>query len=336
MKYITAYFCAVIFIGDNMGKEVAIIIPAYNAHDTIEDLLLSISIQEIKELCKIIIVDDCSNKNYFYLIKKFPWLDIKIIRHSKNSGPGIARNTGIEEAIKEKIPYIVFADADDCFYSWESLSLLYKQIKDNDYVVGGFLETDNTKKTNYLHKDIDTWLFGKMYWTKILEEHNIRFFPLAQNEDVAFNAWYFLYTESKLFLKDAVIYVWKDNNNSITRRNQGQYSCYCLIGLCINLKATYLEAVKDPTIERESLYENMAVHFINVFLAYNELLNFTKRPDDLTSFWDAMKELYREAYLPFEPFFPKHLWLKTWAGMSFKPDYMIKIGFDDFMKEIKK
>ena len=106
--------------------------------------------------------------------------------------------------------------------------------------------------------------------------------------------------------------------------------------MCINLKLTYLEAQKDIALERELLYENMAIHFLRVFLAYNELLNYKKCPKDLSDFWIVMRELYKEAYAPFEPFFPKHLWLKMWSEMKAKPEYMIKIGFDDFMKEIKK
>lgn len=319
-----------------MQKEIAIIIPAYNAHETIQDLLLSISMQKIKDLCKVIIIDDYSEKDYNYLLNIFKWLDIEIIQHNSNLGPGVARNTGIEKAIEENIPYLVFADADDMFFSWESLDILLKKIKENDFVMGCFLEEDRDNPQSYLHRDIDTWLFGKIYKTNIIKDKHIRFCPLAQNEDIAFNAWYYLYTDKRLLLKDDVIYVWKDNENSITRRDRGSYGLYCLIGLCINLKLTYLEAQKDIALERELLYENMAIHFLRVFLAYNELLNYKKCPKDLSDFWIVMRDLYKEAYAPFEPFFPKHLWLKMWSEMKAKPEYMIKIGFDDFMKEIKK
>ena len=44
-----------------------VIIPAYNAYDTIERTLKSIEKQTIKSLLKVYIVDDCSSRDYNYL-----------------------------------------------------------------------------------------------------------------------------------------------------------------------------------------------------------------------------------------------------------------------------
>ena len=48
-----------------------IIIPAYNAHDTIEKSLLSILIQSEINNINVYIVNDCSKNDYSYFIKKY-------------------------------------------------------------------------------------------------------------------------------------------------------------------------------------------------------------------------------------------------------------------------
>ncbi len=74
-----------------------IIIPAYNAHETIRKTLMSICIQNNVKDLNIYIIDDCSDEPYDYLIDEFnKYLNIKIERLNKNSGPGVARNRGLE------------------------------------------------------------------------------------------------------------------------------------------------------------------------------------------------------------------------------------------------
>ena len=91
-----------------------IIIPAYNAHDTIYKALMSISLQVIKDKLKVYIIDDCSDKPYDYLKEDFNDLDITIKRLDKNVGPGKARQYGIDHSNN---PYIMFCDSDDYLYN---------------------------------------------------------------------------------------------------------------------------------------------------------------------------------------------------------------------------
>ena len=57
-----------------------IIIPAYNAHNTIEKTLLSIVMQNICDKVKVYIVNDNSEQNYSLIIKKFEnFLNIKFV-----------------------------------------------------------------------------------------------------------------------------------------------------------------------------------------------------------------------------------------------------------------
>ena len=99
-----------------------IIIPAYNAHNTIEKTLLSIVMQNICDKVKVYIVNDNSEQNYGLIIKKFEKvLNIKELVLKENKGPGYARQYGIDNSNSE---YIFFIDADDVLYDCFSFNAL--------------------------------------------------------------------------------------------------------------------------------------------------------------------------------------------------------------------
>ena len=112
-----------------MEKEIAIIIPAYNAKEYINNLFETIKYQTIIERCKIILINDGYKDDYNFLYQLYPQLDLIILKTSSpQSGPGIARNIGIQYAIESNISYIVFADADDEFYGSYALYFLINSV----------------------------------------------------------------------------------------------------------------------------------------------------------------------------------------------------------------
>ena len=102
--------------------KVSIVVPVYNAENTIERALDSLRHQTLKDI-EIICVDDGSTDNTPAILKKYAAFDkrIKVIRQ-ENAFIGMARNRGMEEAKGE---FIGFIDSDD----WVSLDYyeeLYK------------------------------------------------------------------------------------------------------------------------------------------------------------------------------------------------------------------
>lgn len=96
----------------NLGKiRFSIIIPAYNAAQTVGRCLESVKKQTYKNF-EVIIVDDCSTDNTYSIIEKCIDGDkrFKLYRLKQNSGPSAARNYGLE---KSGGGYITFVDADD-------------------------------------------------------------------------------------------------------------------------------------------------------------------------------------------------------------------------------
>ena len=82
-----------------MKKFLTVIIPAYNCSSTLPGALSSIITQKNREEIEVIVVDDCSDEDYTDIINNFKSLiDIKLYKLEKNSGPGVARQKGIENA----------------------------------------------------------------------------------------------------------------------------------------------------------------------------------------------------------------------------------------------
>lgn len=93
----------------------SIILPVYNAQDSIEDCLDSVLSQSFKDF-ELIIINDGSTDRSLALIEEilsnFPAVDFQLI-NQENQGLGASRNKAISEA---KGQYCAFIDADDLWH----------------------------------------------------------------------------------------------------------------------------------------------------------------------------------------------------------------------------
>ena len=124
-----------------------VIIPAYNAHETIERTLYFIAYQRNSENLNVYIINDNSIKDYskeIDFLKNF--INIRELKLKENSDPGYARQYGIEHSDSE---YIIFIDSDDVFTTPLSLITLENAIKtsNSDVVVSAFIEQCINKKS---------------------------------------------------------------------------------------------------------------------------------------------------------------------------------------------
>lgn len=111
-------------------SKVSIITPAYNASCYLSDTIASVQAQTFSDW-EMIIVDDCSKDNTYELACSFSAKDkrIKVIKHEKNGGVAVARNTALDVAVGD---FIAFLDSDDMWMP----NKLEKQIalmEKNDY-----------------------------------------------------------------------------------------------------------------------------------------------------------------------------------------------------------
>ena len=192
-----------------------IIIPIYNSRKTLPYTLLSICRQSIKEKIRVLLVDDCSSDSYDDIIEKFSdETKIKIVSLNNNSGPGIARQYGMEHS---RSKYICFVDSDDLLSSIDSLEMLYKEIeKGYDMVY-----------SSVYHEDQDTVfqplgdLHGKIYRRKFIVDNNIKFNNTRYHEDNAFNNLVIVHGAKVNFL-DLVTYDYIYNGDSTTKKNMSK------------------------------------------------------------------------------------------------------------------
>ena len=279
-----------------MNKEIGLIIPAYNAHDTIKKLLHSICMFSFVDKVDILLVDDNSEKDYEYLQNIFQDLNLTIIRVEKNYGPGYARNLGINWAIEKRLPYLMFADADDYFINidfWDKISDEHK--KNNDLFIFNFIDEGAGGQI----KDIDVWCFAKIYKREIIEKYKIYFSENYSNEDVIFNFIYLSMVENA-YISGTPIYFWHFRVNSLSRTPDYIYNS--MSELAINLTNSYLahekhipEKKKNPMIINRMA--RLYYHINELLYHYPNMLQGEYKDDKLIK---SIKYFYDKCYAPIE------------------------------------
>lgn len=120
-----------------VNVSVSVIIPCYNALNTIERAIESIALQTCLPV-EVIVVDDCSTDNkdtirllYSLKIKFESFFDIIIVELDSNLGAASARNRAWDMATQD---YIAFLDADDVWHK-NKLEVQYHIMKNNPDII---------------------------------------------------------------------------------------------------------------------------------------------------------------------------------------------------------
>ncbi|WP_351009482.1 glycosyltransferase family 2 protein [Shewanella sp. S1-58-MNA-CIBAN-0166] len=92
---------------------VSVVIPFYSNKSGLLITSVKSALEQINVNIEIIVVDDCSPLSASSELSSLNDPRIKIIRHSKNSNGGIARNTGVDASLGN---FIAFLDYDDVWY----------------------------------------------------------------------------------------------------------------------------------------------------------------------------------------------------------------------------
>ena len=319
-----------------MSKEIAIIIPAYNAQDYISNLMCTIQAQTYIEKCKIVIINDNDNNAlYNFLYDEFSKLDIVILKTKvAQSGPGAARNIGLKYVIKQNIPYIIFADADDIFYSTMAIQMLYTTITmdSQDFVFAPFYKEDKTLEFN---DDYDIWLFGKIYKTDIIKKYNILFPETYYGEDNAFNLFYQLVTQKHAKLKYP-IYVWKNNENSLTnQKREAVYYEYFVNNYKEQFKLLqYL--INNNIVKEEKIEKILPERVIRLYFDYNHMYIMVEAQKYLADINKIINEIYWNFLDKYWLNFTQEDWQKAWNLTGGFVENIPNIGFMDFLKILTK
>ena len=269
-------------------KKLSIIIPAYNAHNTITKTLESIAVQLLDYDFEVLIVNDASNYSYDKEVSRFSkFFDIRELVLEENGGPGVARRKGLEDTKSE---YVVFIDSDDYLYSSYSLAILLDNIihYDSDLLISNFIyERDNERKI--MIEDM-VFLHGKICRRKFLDDNNITFNDTRANEDNGFNRLILL-LDAKVTFIDELTYVYQENANSITRKNNREYKLTGLEWFTYNIKWA-MDKSFDKTNDKKNIYLLALNTLTSMYCYYIDLYN----EFDVSKILCWSKDLYKEYY----------------------------------------
>ena len=301
-----------------------VIIPAYNAFDTIGDTLESLSIQKNRDNLKVYIINDGSTASYDNIIKQYNnMLDITEII-TENHGPGQARQTGIDNSNNE---YICFIDADDIIADDESLLELYNTIQNNDLAQGHFKKISKNKEE--IMPPQQGYLHGKLYRRSIIKKNNI-FFDVKMRcdgdiyEDSTFSQLYSLYCKKKA-KTDKVVYHYRYSQNSITNKK------YCKdnnLHNFIDANTWFFNEVDRRHIQND--YElSWNVYAICFYIYFYYLSNPSKN-----DFVFEEASIIKKNYCKYKDYLPYTVQCTLYNRLS-KENIIPTITFYDFMDKIK-
>lgn len=233
-------------------EKLSIIVPVYNAENTLEgcvDSILDLSVVDFE----LILVNDASKDRSGQICEEYAkrYNMVSVIHKAVNEGQAAARNTGIRKAVGE---YLLFCDADDKYNTKELQSFLTR-IPSDSQTLFGFdfrdvwpngrdesvrytggkidLRSINDKigylSTNKAHKLIGYSVWNKLYKKRILERYGIRFLERIElghrddwAEDLGFNLQYSMCIDDVDVCKNPVYHITKHG----TREQQSEKSLF--------------------------------------------------------------------------------------------------------------
>jgi len=154
----------------------SVIIPTYNAAETLRRCLESITIQTFR-CFEVILIDGCSTDETLTIIKEFS--DNLYIRYISEPDLGIydAMNKGIDRAKGE---WIYFLGSDDCFYDENVLASIAKFAKNNT----GKVIYGNVIMRGQNQWNLENAIFDGQYNTEKLIDRNICHQAIFYHRDI--------------------------------------------------------------------------------------------------------------------------------------------------------
>jgi len=172
----------------------SVIMPAYNACETISESIESVRAQTFEDW-ELLVIDDCSTDTTADVVRHLANLDdrIKYFRMKANSGgPSRPRNKGVSEAMGR---FIAFLDSDDIWYpaklsrqlsamkqfGWHISCTGFDVFKTDKEIIGKYVPPINAGYEQVLREN-SLGCLSVVYDTQVLGK---RLFPFCGHEDYA-------------------------------------------------------------------------------------------------------------------------------------------------------
>lgn len=192
---------------------VSLIVPVYNAEDSLEACLESVLKQSHKEI-QLILINDGSKDGSLSICQAYSEKDPRVILIDQpNAGPGAARNAGLRAATGD---YLQFLDSDDILPAG-AVEALVEAMDGQDLVIGhfeinigdkwsdrGLIKHDHAMERLEFLERLIKWpgsyyyssMCNKMYARAIIEKAGLRFDEsFIWGEDCLFNMRYYRHVQ---------------------------------------------------------------------------------------------------------------------------------------------
>ena len=266
---------------------ISVVIPIYNTEKYLSKCLESIINQTYQNL-EIICVDDGSTDSSPKILEEYSKKDSRIkILSQPNSGQGVARNRGIDEASGD---YIFFCDADDSLEPSAFEILVSKiektgadfvffeaniydsnsgKVSDNSYFGAGMYVDLFKEKDVFNYSDVPDLIFrafapwNKFFSLSFIRENNIKFCENLRFEDVAFHIKSFLLAH-KIAYCDVCLYNYSCFLQSgCTEAFKNRKEALDIIGV-----VDIVETILENSAVEETLYRLFIRWKIDIFIYY--------------------------------------------------------------------
>lgn len=269
--------------------KMSVIIPCYNARDTIAKTLHSIAMQSIAGETEVILVNDADGADHADILSRFGDLHIKYVVRDINGGAGAARNTGIRNAESD---YLVFIDSDDQFVNPLSLEILHNRIvAEKADVLSSTFESEMRLANGVAikqMKSMPTWTHGRIYRKQYLLDNNIFFDErLRINEDCLFHQLLFD-GGAKVAEIPMVTLMWRDNPKSLTHESLYKNKC-----TFVEAVTYYLEESAKRGLDKEKVTLRVLQNLCTIYFYYNIVLDDC--PENKEDYLSACREWWKLA-----------------------------------------
>lgn len=243
-----------------MSRKLDILVPMYNEEESVVKCLLdSIAVQQginLKEDVGVIVCCDGGKARLSdEFIKSYPFpIEFYLCEHK---GVSATRNACLDHSTAD---YVMFADADDMFYSVCGIYLVFREIDELggfDSLTSLFIEETrdpNTKKTLYINREMDsTFVHGKIHRRQYLVDNQIRWNPkLTIHEDSYFNILCQNLSD-KVKYSPTPFYLWKWRDDSVCRHDP-KYILKTYTNMIDSNTALVNEFIRRGMLDKASFY----------------------------------------------------------------------------------
>lgn len=263
--------------------KVSILVPIYNVELYIERCACSLFEQTFTDV-EYIFVDDCSPDNSISILEevicRYPDIkDVRVIKHPRNQGLAVARNTAVKNATGT---YLLHVDSDD-YLEKDAVQLLYeKAIATNaDVVICDYklifqnkeqilLLNYNEHASEYtkmlLKRKAVTGIVGKLIKRYLIIQNNLYAIAgLNQGEDYLVTPR-IAYYSSIIQKVNSPLYNYEKNNSASYTANVNRNAVENIIEV-ENILIKFFSEIKDASVYKEAL--NLSKLYNKITLLYS-------------------------------------------------------------------